>query len=735
MRGGGGGGGDGLERFRSARAASRGSPVILYLGFERPGAAGGGLATYLAEVIRMHRDAEWPALVLVVDAEMPAGAERSVRDGPVEIVAWNPAGAAIFRDLGHWPAVSHCVAERIGALLRTGRRFDAIESCDGHALAYFALHRKLAGEPPFADQTFCITAHTPIALLDEWSGRPTHRLPEYWSAQMERFCLLAADHVVAPSRFLATELRAWGVARDDIEVIRNPYHLPEVVPPAPAAGPVGTREYLVASRVQHFKGIPELLAGFERYWLRGGGSRLVVAGSDTLSARYGRSLTAALAERYARWIDAGRLEFAGLLDAAGLAARRARAHALLHPSLKENFPYTVVEHMARGGVVAASANGGQAELIVDGRNGFLFDPHDAEAIAALVERLDSLSGARRAELGRAARTAVAESCDPQAIAARKQALYRRPAPARSAYPFIDGVGRVVPRAGGERAGLVSVVLVGGDAAARAATVASVAASSGLGAGVELVLVGEPGALQPEAAAMRIVAAPAGGAMAAWTAGVAAAAGEFVALVEGGDTLAPAALARCARVLERHRDVGYVATWSEEHAGRGRRRQRTGFDPQVPLQLVHDLSGGGVLVLRRQAWPGDEGEAELHPAFERWSLTLALLERGVRGVVLDASLLRRGPAGPRDGLAQVWPVEHERLLRRHAALVQRHALGAMLLVEQNRLAGPIASPTLAPPPGGAGAARVAKYRSPARQALSEIAAALRGWARSRRSRSD
>jgi glycosyltransferase involved in cell wall biosynthesis len=77
--------------------------------------------------------------------------------------------------------------------------------------------------------------------------------------------------------------------------------------------------------------------------------------------------------------------------------------------------------MAAGLAVVATAAGGPAELITDGRNGLLYLAGDAEALARILRELDE-DPARRCALGVAAR-ARARDFLPSPIVEGLEALY------------------------------------------------------------------------------------------------------------------------------------------------------------------------------------------------------------------------------------------------------------------------------------------------------------------------
>lgn len=76
--------------------------------------------------------------------------------------------------------------------------------------------------------------------------------------------------------------------------------------------------------------------------------------------------------------------------------------ALVLPSASEGSPVSIIEARAVGLPVLATRVGGVPDLVADGRDGFLFPPGDARALAGALRRFLSLDAGDRAALGRAA---------------------------------------------------------------------------------------------------------------------------------------------------------------------------------------------------------------------------------------------------------------------------------------------------------------------------------------------
>jgi len=77
----------------------------------------------------------------------------------------------------------------------------------------------------------------------------------------------------------------------------------------------------------------------------------------------------------------------GMVEQKDIPALLASVDISVTPTLADNFPYTILEAMACGKPVVASAVGGIPEQVVEGQTGFLVPPADARAIAQAVTQL------------------------------------------------------------------------------------------------------------------------------------------------------------------------------------------------------------------------------------------------------------------------------------------------------------------------------------------------------------
>jgi|WetSurMetagenome_2_1015567.scaffolds.fasta_scaffold11833_6 glycosyltransferase involved in cell wall biosynthesis len=126
---------------------------------------------------------------------------------------------------------------------------------------------------------------------------------------------------------------------------------------------------------------------------------------------------------------AGLVESLGLARNVTLAGARAdipdllgAADVFVLSSIKEGLPVSLLEAMAAGKGIVATAVGGIPETIRDGGNGLLVPSGDVEALAGGIARLLADEGLRT-RLGRSARADVERDYDVRKIVGRIESLY------------------------------------------------------------------------------------------------------------------------------------------------------------------------------------------------------------------------------------------------------------------------------------------------------------------------
>lgn len=234
------------------------------------------------------------------------------------------------------------------------------------------VHRgEILGEPGAEERRFRrLKAPIQIAL-----GRATAR---------------AADLVLAPSAATARELERDYGARD-VRVVPNASGGWEVAA-RPIDGLAGGPAFLFVGRLRIRKGVEVLLRALA-----------LGAGGDRELWIVGEGEHRAALELAARRFGVGhRVRFLGRRTAGEIRWALAGALALVVPSIYEGMPLVVLEAMAAGRPVVASAVSGIPEVVHDGETGWLVPPEDPVALGAALDAvLVPAEAARRGDNGRA----------------------------------------------------------------------------------------------------------------------------------------------------------------------------------------------------------------------------------------------------------------------------------------------------------------------------------------------
>jgi glycosyltransferase involved in cell wall biosynthesis len=220
------------------------------------------------------------------------------------------------------------------------------------------------------------------------------------------------EHGLTPDRVVTIEngvdLESWDPRRHRREESRRDWRL------APEDVAVG-----VVAHLSPIKGHQDFLRAAARIAGRVPQTRFFLIGDGPLRA----SLTALAA---ASGIG-DRVVFTGERDDVGRLL--AMLDLVVVPSHTEGMSNALLEAMAMARPVLATDVGGNPDVVEDGRTGQLVPPGDAAALAAaMLELIESPEAA--AEMGRAARRAVAERFSLERMVSRYEQLYAGLAPSR-----------------------------------------------------------------------------------------------------------------------------------------------------------------------------------------------------------------------------------------------------------------------------------------------------------------
>ena len=303
---------------------------------------------------------------------------------------------------GGWPAprstlwAAGALLRLASALLRLRPHVVNVHYVTGEAL-YFALLK------PFFRYRLVLSFHGSDVLRTQADDAPL--LPRI---------LPRADAITAVSRLTAARLRALpGVDPARVRVIPNGVDR-EFWDGAGSAAGVDARVPMVLSvgRLDRVKGHDVLLRAFPRVLDRVPGARLVIVGDG--------GDRAALAALAAELGIAQAVRFAGQLRAAEVRGHLRAARVFVLPSRSEGLPIALLEAMAAGVPVVATAAGGTPEVL-EGGCGVLVPPEDAAALGEAVAAL-LLDAAAQRSLSRTGRQRAAAFSAPAALAAYEELL-------------------------------------------------------------------------------------------------------------------------------------------------------------------------------------------------------------------------------------------------------------------------------------------------------------------------
>jgi glycosyltransferase involved in cell wall biosynthesis len=329
---------------------------------------------------------------------------RAARDAGHEVSFISPSGGPFVERAQSERFVADVIpiggALDLASIARLRRRLRGIDVVHTHG--HFAVNvvARVAGRLAGAR----VLAH--MHIENAFRSGPTRQAQVALDNATARLCFA----IIAVSDATRRTLVEQGYPADRVVTLHNGIEVEPATPARLTNGPT----VLEVARLAEVKGQRVLLSALTKL--------------DASALLVGRDLERGGAYEHELRREAERL---GVSDRVVFAGQRddvpgllAGCDVLCLPSSVEGLPLVVLEAMAQGKPVVATAVGGTPELVVDGKTGLLVPPGDAGALAAALERvLRDPELARR--LGEAGRHRVMESFSLSAMTERVLGLYTR----------------------------------------------------------------------------------------------------------------------------------------------------------------------------------------------------------------------------------------------------------------------------------------------------------------------
>ena len=192
---------------------------------EYPPMHGGGISTYCYFTAAMLINAGFDVTVFTQN-EKVADFRIEETSKNLRIIYFNSNPGNLNKFLGYAAGLSYAFAGIVKRIIEKEDKPDYIEAQDYLGIAYYLTQYKHLGYSFLKNIPIIITLHSPAFIYLEYNKVPTFRFPDYWTCEMEKQAIIAADALISPTKFLVTEIEKHiSLQQKDINIIANPYQI------------------------------------------------------------------------------------------------------------------------------------------------------------------------------------------------------------------------------------------------------------------------------------------------------------------------------------------------------------------------------------------------------------------------------------------------------------------------------------------------------------------------------
>lgn len=608
---------------------------------EYPPFFGGGISTYCGLTARMFAEKGHDVTVFVNDSNVDSVVVEQQNN--IRVVRFSPYQFGANSFLGHTANVSYAFSQIVKQFIEQEGQPDIVEAQEYLGIAYYLLQYKYLLYEWCIGLKVLITMHSPSFLYMSYNHISEYKYPNFWICEMERFCLQAADFLVAPSHYIVKETeRHFEILHKNVAVIPNPY---EPQAPQPEKSHQQKTEIVFYGKLTVQKGALALLAYFNNLWEAGFAETLVmIGGQDIVYHPEGVTMGDFIRNKYQRYIDRGLLKLEDRIAPNQINSRLSKAKVVIIPSANDNLPYVVFEMMGMGNVVLVSKQGGHAEVVQHGVDGFIFDHFTEGDFELQLQNVLALTNEQWQNVSTNAKKKVA-AYSLQTIYDQKIVLIDTICQKKektSVFPFVRlGNANKITVANKMLSVVIPYYNMGKYIEK---TIESIERSDYK---LKEIIIVNDGSTDAESIgklkqyedkpAIRIIHKKNKGLAAARNDGAAIASGGFLAFLDADDWVVPDYFSKAIKVLAYYPDVHFVGAWTRYFEGSS--AVWPTFTPEPPIFLYQNTINSSSLVYKKEAFlKGGLNDAKMvFQGWEDYESVIALLANGYRGVVLPEIL--------------------------------------------------------------------------------------------------
>ncbi len=561
----------------------------------------------------------------------------------IDIIRFKPGNRDYYSYLGYSSALSMQFSEIVLSEMQNSLSPDFIETQDYHGIGYYLILKKRLGEKQLVDIPIVLTAHAPSYYYLDCNQAPVFALPDYWTGEMEKWVMQAADVLISPSHYLVENVKQYlNGNHKNYHIIRNPYKIP--TPTVSNTFPE-VEDIVFFGKLTYQKGCLQLLKYLSALWDEGLDKRVSFIGDDHYFEPKQINMKEYLITKFKKHFENGYFTFEGKLNPEQLEKRLNKASLIIVPSLVDNFPYAVVESMLQGKVLLISDGGGQSEMIEDGKSGFVYKATCFESFRQKFKVAAGISSTEALIISANAKSRINSMCNYENVYAQKiKVLNSFTNNKKEFFPFVNVIDKVGYKVKSEGLkGKLSIVVpyynTGKYIKETIESIYQITYED-----FEVIVVND-GSDDAESISIlnalekkyefKVISQKNAGLSAARNTGVTGASGEYIAFLDADDKIHPEFYVRAINILKKYSNLSFVSSWVKYFdASEGIWPAQ---NPEPPFLLLQNMVNAGFLCRKIDYLNFGVNDSKFEYGMEDYDANMTLLENGCRGVVLPEPL--------------------------------------------------------------------------------------------------